>query len=172
GKHLPLHRVREHHRSRRLGGRGEVKASTIVTGAQTTELQKGFVGQSVPRKEDRRRGEGQGRFVDEGKGHGMGDGDCVRSTYAHAKIVSIDVTAALALDGVYGTITGDEVAIQTDPFFEMSVAPGNQIKDYALAVGKVRHMGEPVAAVCAATRELARAAAEVIDVHYEPLPRP
>ena len=43
--------------------------------------------------------------------------------------------AALELDGVYGTITGDEVAIQTDPFFEMSVAPGNQIKDFALAVG-------------------------------------
>ena len=93
----------------------------------------------------------------------------VRSPHAHAKIVSIDVAAALALDGVYGTITGDEVAIQTEPFFEMSTPPGNEIKDYALAVGKVRFMGEPVAAVCARTRELARDAAELVEVDYEPL---
>jgi CO/xanthine dehydrogenase Mo-binding subunit len=143
--------------------------TTVETGSETA-LQKGFVGQSVPRKEDRRLVEGQGLFVDDIRRHGMGYVHFVRSPYAHAKIVSIDVSAALALDGVYGTITGDEVAIQTDPFFEMSVAPGNQIKDYALAVGKVRHMGEPVAAVCAATRELARDAAELVEVEYEPLP--
>jgi 2-furoyl-CoA dehydrogenase large subunit len=147
-----------------------VRGSTTVTGEQTTELQKGFVGQSVPRKEDRRLVQGQGLFFDDVRRHGMGYVHFVRSPYAHAKIVSIDVSGALALDGVYGTITGDEVAIQTDPFFEMSVAPGNQIKDYALAVGKVRHMGEPVAAVCAATRELARDAAELVEVEYEPLP--
>jgi len=147
-----------------------VKGSTTVTGAETTELQKGFVGQSVPRKEDRRLVQGQGLFFDDIRRHGMGYVHFVRSPYAHAKIVSIDVSAALALDGVYGTLTGDEVAIQTDPFFEMSVAPGNQIKDFALAVGKVRHMGEPVAAVCAATRELARDAAELVEVEYEPLP--
>jgi CO/xanthine dehydrogenase Mo-binding subunit len=147
-----------------------VKASTTVAGERTTELQKGFIGLSVPRKEDRRLVEGQGLFVDDIRRHGMGYVHFVRSPYAHAKIVSIDVSAALELDGVYGTITGDEVAIQTDPFFEMSVAPGNQIKDYALAVGKVRHMGEPVAAVCAATRELARDAAELVEVVYEALP--
>ena len=99
----------------------------------------------------------------------MGYVHFVRSPHAHAKIVSIDVAAALALDGVYGTLTGDEVAIQTDPFFEMSTPPGNEIKDYALAVGKVRFMGEPVAAVCATTRELARDAAELVEVEYEPL---
>jgi 2-furoyl-CoA dehydrogenase large subunit len=146
-----------------------MNASTTVT-EQAAGLQKGFVGQSVPRKEDRRLVQGQGLFFDDVRRHGMGYVHFVRSPYAHAKIVSIDVAPALALDGVYGTITGDEVAIQTDPFFEMSVAPGNQIKDYALAVGKVRHMGEPVAAVCAATRELARDAAELVEVEYEPLP--
>ena len=56
----------------------------------------------------------------------MGYVHFVRSPHAHAKIVSIDVAAALALDGVYGTLTGDEVAIQTDPFFEMSTPPGNE----------------------------------------------
>ena len=58
----------------------------------------------------------------------------------------------------------------TDPFFELTAPPGNQIKDYALAVGRVRHVGEPVAAVVAATRELARDAAELVEVEYEPLP--
>ena len=51
----------------------------------------------------------------------------------------------------------------------MSTPPGSEIKDYALAVGRVRFMGEPVAAVCARTRELARDAAELVAVEYEPL---
>src|SRR4029079_3336197 len=63
-----------------------------------------------------------------------------------------------------------EVAILTDPFFELSVKPGADIKDYALAVGRVRHVGEPVAAVVASSRELARDAAELVDVEYDPLP--
>src|SRR6266536_5508205 len=62
-----------------------------------------------------------------------------------------------------------EVAEQTDPFFELTTPPGSQIKDYALAVGRVRHIGEPVVAVVAATRELARDAADLVEVEYEPL---
>ena len=143
--------------------------TTTETSTHPTELQKGYIGQSIPRKEDKRLVQGQGIFFDDVRRHGMGYVHFVRSPHAHAKIVSIDVSAALTLDGVYGTLTGDEVAIQTDPFFEMSTPPGNEIKDYALAVGKVRFMGEPVAAVCAATRELARDAAELVEVEYEPL---
>ena len=143
--------------------------STTETTTAPVELQKGHIGQSIPRKEDKRLVQGQGIFFDDVRRHGMGYVHFVRSPHAHAKIVSIDVAGALALDGVYGTLTGDEVAIQTDPFFEMSTPPGNEIKDYALAVGKVRFMGEPVAAVCARTRELARDAAELVEVEYEPL---
>ena len=123
-----------------------------VTTEQGTELKRGWAGQSIPRKEDRRLVQGQGLFFDDVRRHGTGYVHFVRSPYAHAKILSIDVTPALAVEGVYGTITGDEVAIQTDPFFEMSTPPGANVKDYALAVGKVRHMGEPVAAVVASTR--------------------
>jgi len=143
---------------------------TTVTEQPARTLEKGYVGQSIPRKEDKRLVQGLGTFFDDVRRHGMGYVHFVRSPYAHAKIVSIDVSRALELDGVYGTITGDEVAISTDPFFEMSVEPGGNIKDYALAVGRVRHMGEPVAAVCAATRELARDAAELVEVSYDPLP--
>jgi CO/xanthine dehydrogenase Mo-binding subunit len=134
------------------------------------ETRRGFVGQNVPRKEDKRLLQGEGVFFDDVKRHNMGYVHFVRSPYAHARIVHVDVSKALELGGVYGTLTGDEVAILTDPFFELSTKPGADIKDYALAVGRVRHVGEPVAAVVAETRELARDAAELVDVEYEPLP--
>ena len=99
-------------------------STTETVTEQGTTLQKGAVGQSVPRKEDKRLVQGQGVFFDDVKRHGMGYVHFVRSPYAHAKIKSIDVAKALEVGGVYGTLTGDEVAILTDPFFEMSVAPG------------------------------------------------
>ncbi len=134
-----------------------------------TTLRKGLVGVSVPRKEDARLVQGQGVFVDDVKRHGMGYLHFVRSPYAHARIESVDVSAALELPGVYGTLTGDEVALHTDPFFQIAAAPGGNVKDYALAVGKVRYVGEPVVAVVAETRELARDASELVVVEYEPL---
>src|SRR3954449_101576 len=132
--------------------------------------QKGWAGQNVPRKEDKRLVQGEGVFFDDIKRHEMGYIHFVRSPYAHARIKSVDVSKALDVAGVYGTLTGDEVAILTDPFFELSVPPGAHMKDYALAVGKVRHVGDPVAAVVARTRALARDAAELVEVKYEPLP--
>jgi CO/xanthine dehydrogenase Mo-binding subunit len=141
---------------------------TAVETEQTT-LEKGFIGQSVPRKEDRRLVQGQGVFFDDIKRHNMGYLHFVRAPYAHAKIASIDVSAALELPGVYGTLTGDEVALQTDPFFQIAAPPGGHVKDYALAVGRVRYIGEPVVAVVAESRERARDAAELVVVDYEPL---
>ncbi len=143
---------------------------TEVAAPDRVELQVGYVGTSIPRKEDERLVQGQGLFADDIKRHGMGYVHFVRSPYAHARIVSVDVSRAEAVEGVYGTLTPDEVAAQTEPFFQLTTPPGNQIKDYALAVGKVRYVGEPVAAVVAATRELARDAAELVEVEYEPLP--
>ena len=142
---------------------------TAVETEGTTTLQKGFVGQNVPRREDKRLVQGQGVFFDDVKRHGMGYVHFVRSPYAHARIGSIDVSAALELPGVYGTLTGDEVAILTDPFFQIAAEPGGSVRDYALAVGKVRYVGEAVVAVVAETRELARDASELVMVDYEPL---
>ena len=167
GEHLPLHGLLEH---RRGSGRSrEGRRRVTATETEATTLQKGFIGQSVPRKEDNRLVQGQGLFFDDVKRHGMGYLHFVRSPYAHAKINSIDVSAALELPGVYGTLTGDEVALLTDPFFQIAADPGGQVKDYALAVGKARYVGEAVAAVVAETRELARDAAELVMVDYEPL---
>ncbi len=147
--------------------------STVETKPKTgaeTELERGFIGQDYPRKEDRRLLQGQGVFTDDIKRWGMGYVHFVRSPHAHAKIVSIDVSKALELKGVYGTLTGDEVALQTDPFFQIASEPGASVRDYALAVGKARYVGDPVVAVVAETRELARDASELVEVEYEPLP--
>src|SRR5204862_6584774 len=83
---------------------------------------------------------------------------------------SVDVSKALEHPGVYGTLTGDEVALLTDPFFQISSPPGAHLKDYRMAVGKARFVGEPVAAVVASTREGARDASELVEVDYDPLP--
>src|SRR5947208_10415654 len=129
-----------------------------------------WAGQNVPRKEDKRLLQGEGVFFDDVKRHNMGYVHFVRSPYAHAKIRSVDVSAALEQPGVYGTLTGEEVATLTDPFFQISSPPGAHLKDYCLGVGKARFVGEPVAAVVANTRETARDAAELVEVDYEPLP--
>jgi 2-furoyl-CoA dehydrogenase large subunit len=146
------------------------ETETVTVPVAGTELQIGYAGTSIPRKEDRRLVQGEGVFADDVKRHGMGYVHFVRSPYAHAQIVSVDVSAAEALEGVYGTLTPDEVAALTDPFFELTTAPGSEIKDYALAVGRVRHVGEPVVAVVARTRDVARDAADLVEVEYEPLP--
>ena len=119
--------------------------------------QRGFIGQNVPRKEDKRLLEGEGVFFDDVKRQNMGYVHFVRSPYAHAKIRSVDVARALEHPGVLGTLTGDEVALLTDPFFQISSPPGAHLRDFCLAVGKARFVGEPVAAVVGTTREIARA---------------
>src|SRR5437868_10292696 len=136
---------------------------------EKVQVEKGWIGESVPRKEDKRLTQGQGVFVDDVKRHGMGYIHFVRSPYAHAHITSIDVSKAEEIKGIYGTMTGEEVASLTDPFFQLSTPPGAHLKDFALAVGKVRYVGEAVVAVVAETRELARDASELVEVEYEPL---
>ena len=143
--------------------------STTTVSPERVEAQKGWAGQSVPRKEDKRLLQGEGLFVDDVKRHGMGYIHFVRSPYAHAHITSIDVSKAEEIKGVYGTLTGEEVASLTDPFFQLSTPPGAHLKDYALAVGKVRYVGEAIVAVVAETRELARDASELVEIEYEPL---
>ena len=142
----------------------EPTTTTEALVVEETETKPGYIGVSTPRKEDKRLLQGEGVFFDDVKRHGMGYVHFVRSPFAHANITAIDVSKAAELEGVYGTLIGEEVAALTDPFFELSVPPGADMKDYALAVGKVRHMGEPVAAVVASSRELARDAADLVEV--------
>jgi 2-furoyl-CoA dehydrogenase large subunit len=144
-------------------------SDTVAPERVASDPQRGAIGESVPRKEDERLLQGKGIFFDDRRRHGAGYVHFVRSPYAHARIVSIDVSRATSLDGVYGTLTGAEVAELTDPYFQLQLPPSNELKDYCMAVGKARYMGEPVVAVVAATRDLARDAADLVEVEYEPL---
>jgi len=93
----------------------------------------------------------------------MAHGRVKRATHAHARIVSIDTSAAEAMDGVYAVVLGEELPT---PYCVIPWTPD----ETALAVGKVRHAGEGVAAVAARDEETAIAACNAIVVEYEPLP--
>ena len=91
----------------------------------------------------------------------------LRSPYAHAWIRHIDVSAAVALPGVVGVLTGQDVAEWCRPFAVAAERPGSY---YPCAIDKVRYVGEPVAVVVAADRYVAEDARDLIEVDYEPLP--
>jgi CO/xanthine dehydrogenase Mo-binding subunit len=143
---------------------------TVVEPGEKADRLGKWSGQSVPRKEDGRLLKGQGTFTDDAWQHRMGYAHFARSPLAHARIVSIDTSRAESLDGVYATLTGEEVAELTDPFFQIAPEPGGKIAEYCLAVDKVRYQGDAVAVVLAESRDIARDAAELIEVEYEPLP--
>lgn len=128
-----------------------------------------WVGKAMPRKEEGRLLRGQGKFTDDIKLREMLYLNFVRSPYAHAKIISVDTSTAEALPGVACVLTGAETAAQTQPFIEIGPEPFAKIKDYALAVAKVRYQGEPVAAVFAESPAVAEDAAELVQVDYEQL---
>jgi CO/xanthine dehydrogenase Mo-binding subunit len=144
---------------------------TTTTPAET-QLEAGrYVGQNVPRVEDRRLLKGQGQYADDVWMHRQGHAHFVRSPHGHARIVSIDVRSALELDGVYAVLTGEEAKEMCEvPFFQIAPEPAGNIEEYPLAVDKVRYHGDAVAVVLAETRELARDAAGLVEVEYEPLP--
>ncbi len=129
----------------------------------------GWVGKGLARKEDNRLMRGRGKFIDDIRLHDMLYLKFVRSPYAHARVTSLDTAAAEALPGVICTLTGAEIANQTNPFIEIGPDPFARIKDYPLAVSKVRYQGEPVAAVIATSPQIADDAAELVQVDYESL---
>ena len=144
--------------------------TTFYPAIEQSERLGKWSGTNVPRKEDKRLLKGQGAFVDDLWMHRQGHVHFVRSPYAHARITAIDVSRCEAVPGVYATLTGEEVGELQQPYFQMAPEPAGAMKDYCMAVGKARYMGEPVAAVLAESAELARDAAELIEVSYEPLP--
>ncbi len=91
----------------------------------------------------------------------------VRSPHAHASVLSIEASAALALKGVAGVLTGNDVHKWSKPFV---VGVKQPMEHWCLAMERVRYVGEPVAIVMAEDRYVAEDAAELIEVEYEPLP--
>ncbi|MBI5366266.1 MAG: molybdopterin-dependent oxidoreductase [Planctomycetes bacterium] len=106
---------------------------------------------------------GETRFADDLFFPRMACGRLLRSTEAHALIRSIDVSAAVAMEGVYAVLTGKDLPI---PFGILPVSED----EHALCPEHVRFVGDPVAAVAARDPWIAEAAVNAIKVDYEPLP--
>ncbi|MEM4417826.1 MAG: molybdopterin cofactor-binding domain-containing protein, partial [Nitrososphaerota archaeon] len=129
-----------------------------------------WVGKGIKRYEDVRLIKGKGTFVEDIKLPNMAYAALLRSPYAHAIIRNIDISKAQTHPGVLKVVTGGDIAQLTNPFPQIAPPPGDKVQDYCLAVGKVRYMGEPVAAVVAEDPYTAYDALELIEVEYDPLP--
>ncbi len=133
-----------------------------------------FIGKSVKRVEDKRFITGKGRYTDDINLPGMTHAYILRSPYAHARIKSIDTSAAAAMQGVVTIMTGDEVGHYGVPCgWQVNFKNGDIMKEPPhplLVKDKVRHVGDAVAMVVAESREIAQDAAEAIVVDYEVLP--
>lgn len=144
----------------------EIKTSIEVDGDGSGR----WVGQHLRRKEDARLVRGHGLFLDDYQSPDMLHANFVTSPYAHARILNIDVSAALALPGVRCVLTGADVAAQTTPFMQMGAQPGSLLEDYGIATDTVRYPGEPVVMIVAESARLVEDAIELVNVEYEPLP--
>ncbi len=135
-------------------------------------MDKGFVGQAVKRTEDPRFLTGSGNFVDNMNLAGQARAAMVRSPYAHATIRGVDASKALALPGVVAVIVGQDLVDAGINGLPVGwLLDGLKTPDHlSIAVGKVRHVGEIVAAVIAEDRYLAEDATGLVKVDYEVLP--
>jgi len=138
----------------------------------------GFVGRSIPRREDHRLLTGGGQYVGDLTLPGMLHVAFVRSPVAHARIRSVDLSRAAALPGVVFTLSGAELLRALPPI------PDNQLvlpskwkaavphrilnpQQPLLATDKVRHVGEAVAVIVAENRYIAEDAADLVVLDLE-----
>ncbi len=126
------------------------------------KLELGRVGESVRRVDGVPKVTGEFAYASDLFAAGMLYGHTLRSPWAHARIRSIDIGAALKVQGVHAVLTHDDVPGQKTYGLEFPDQP-------VLAVDRVRYFGEPVALVAAEHPEQARRAAELVVVDYEPL---
>ncbi len=135
------------------------------------------IGAAVKRKEDGRFLAGRGNYVDDINRPGQVYAYFKRSDRPHARILRIDTAAAAAAAGVVAVYTGADFAADgiggLPCGWQIHNKDGSQMAEPphpVLAQGKVRHVGDPVVAVLAETRQQAKDAAELIEIDYEDLP--
>ncbi len=133
-----------------------------------------YTGASIKRSEDPRILTGTGRYVDDIKLPGMLHAAFVRSPMAHARVLSVDVSAARALPGVVAVYTGAELETMTVPgpdAITTLMGLGGPTPEFTLlATDKVRFAGDPVAIVIAESRYVAEDGCELVEVEYDDLP--
>jgi carbon-monoxide dehydrogenase large subunit len=130
-----------------------------------------YVGHRVPRREDDRLLRGKGRFIADIRRQDACEMVVVRSTHAHARILSIDPERARRHPGVLGVFTHADFGGRLKPLPCVDTLPDSKpAHQEALARDRVRFVGEPVAVLVASSRYVAEDAAEAIHIEYEPLP--
>ncbi|MEU6985927.1 xanthine dehydrogenase subunit D [Streptomyces sp. NPDC046324] len=139
---------------------------TVPVGTPTEVTQnhvKGGIGESTLRPDGTLKVTGEFAYSSDMWHEDMLWGQILRSTVAHAEILSIDTSEALTMDGVYAVLTHEDLPAAKNYGMEFQDTP-------VLAYGKVRHHGEPVALVAADHPETARRAAAKIKIEYRELP--
>jgi aerobic carbon-monoxide dehydrogenase large subunit len=133
-----------------------------------------YTGASIKRSEDPRILTGAGRYVDDIKLPRMLHAAFVRSPLAHARVLSVDVSAARALPGVVAVLAGADLEAMTvpgpDPMAALLGGAGPTPEFTLLATDKVRFVGDPVAVVIAESRYLAEDGCDLVEVEYDDLP--
>jgi len=138
---------------------------------QTGGPAQAFVGRALRRREDPRLLVGRGAYIADLRIEGQVELMLLRSPHAHARVRAVDAAAALRHPGVLGVFTQEDLAGQVGDLPALDVRPGAlPAFQPVLARGKVRWVGEAVAAILATSREVAEDAAELVDVQYELLP--
>lgn len=130
--------------------------------AGPTTLKRGRVGEVVVRDDSVPKVRGQFDYASDLHAAGMLWGHTLRSPHAHARVLEIDISQALAMSGVHAVLTHEDVPGRKTYGLEFADQP-------VLAADRVRYFGEPVALVAAEHPEQARRAAEAIRVRYEEL---
>ena len=135
------------------------------------------IGASVRRKEDLRFLTGRGTYTDDISRPGQLFAFICRSDRAHARLTAIRTEAVSSSPGVVAVFTGAD--LEADgvggipcgwQIYSRDRLPMVEPRHPVLAVGKVRHVGDPVAVVIAETRQAAKDAAELLEIEYDPLP--
>ena len=135
-----------------------------------------LIGKSVKRVEDNRLLKGEGRYTDDFNMPNQTFAVYVRSPHAHANLVSVDISAAKAMDGVINVFTGKDIKdagiVGSICGWQVDFKNGDTMKEPGhpiLAVDKVRHVGDAVALVIAEDIGKAKDAAGAVEVNYEVL---
>ena len=150
---------------------------TALHDADALAAMKFGIGQPVRRSEDPMLVRGEGRYTDDISVKGELHAAMVLSRYAHGLIRRVDITAAQAMPGVAAIVTGEDLRAAgygtLDCGFSANSRDGTPLRKtprLALAVERVRFVGEPIACVVAETARQAREAAEAVEVEIESLP--
>ena len=129
------------------------------------------IGASIKRLEDKRFLQGQGNYIDDMQLPDMLHAAVLRSPYAHAKIIDIEVSAALEQPGIVTILTfADLISVKPIPIRLNPYGSLEPFLQYPLASNRVRYVGDPVALIIAHSRYQAEDVLEHILVQYDPLP--